>query len=51
MSTLSSVRDRSPPAIIRHAICFYFRFSLSYRYVEDLLARRGTDVTYATVVF
>ena len=27
----------------------YFRFTLSYRGVEDLLAERGLDVSYETV--
>jgi transposase-like protein len=30
--------------MIRHAASFYFRFNLSYRDVEDLLARRDIDV-------
>jgi transposase-like protein len=50
MSTLASVRDRSPPAMIRHAVCFYFRFNLSYRDVQNLLAQRGIDVSYEAVV-
>ena len=27
----------------------YFRFALSYRDVEDMLAERGIDVSYETV--
>src|SRR3974377_446897 len=38
-----------PPAIIRHAVWLYLRFTLSYRDVEDLLAERGLDLTYETV--
>jgi transposase-like protein len=38
-----------PPAIIRHAVWLYVRFTLSYRDVEDLLAERGLDVSYETV--
>ena len=30
-------------------IWLYFRFALSYRDVEDLLAERGIDVSYETV--
>jgi len=37
-----------PPAIIRHAVWLYSRFTLSYRDVEDLLAERGLDVSYET---
>src|ERR1700730_10447013 len=37
---------RFPPEIISHAVWLYFRFSLSFRDVEELLAQRGTIVTY-----
>ncbi len=40
---------RFPPEIISHAIWLYFRFSLSFRDVEELLAQRGVVVTYETV--
>ena len=40
---------RFPPDIIAHAVWLYFRFSLSFRDVEDLLAQRGVTVTYETV--
>jgi transposase-like protein len=30
-------------------VWFYFRFALSYRDVEDMLAERGIDVSYETV--
>src|ERR671917_1511123 len=40
---------RFPVEIISHAVWLYFRFSLSYRDVEDLLAERGIIVTYETV--
>jgi putative transposase len=40
---------RFPPEIISHAVWLYFRFSLSYRDVEELLAQRGIVVTYETV--
>jgi len=42
-------RHRFPPLIIQHAIWLYFKFSLSYRDVEDLLAERGIEVSYETV--
>jgi putative transposase len=48
-STLSYARHRFPPAIIQHAVWLYFRFALSYRDVEDLLAERGIDASYETV--
>ena len=49
MSNVSYARHRFPPAIIQHAVWLYFRFALSYRDVEDLLAERGIDVSYETV--
>jgi putative transposase len=36
--TISFARHQFPPAIIRHAVWLYLRFTLSYRDVEDLLA-------------
>ena len=47
--TISFARHQFPPAIIRHAVWLYVRFSLSYRDVEVLLAERGLDVSYETV--
>ena len=40
---------RFPPEIISHAVWLYFRFSLSFRDVEELLAQRGIIVTYETI--
>jgi putative transposase len=40
---------RFPSEIISHVVWLYFRFSLSYRDVEELLARRGIVVTSETV--
>ena len=34
---------RFPPEIISHAVWLYHRFCLSFRDVEDLLARAGHD--------
>ena len=42
-------RHRFPPAIISHAVGLYFRFALSYRDVEELLAERGVLVSYETI--
>ena len=47
--TISFARHQFPPAVIRHAVWLYMRFTLSYRDVEDLLAERGLDVSYETV--
>src|SRR5215213_10664714 len=48
-SAPSYKRHRFPPAIIGHAVWLYFRFALSYRDVEELLAERGVFVTYETI--
>jgi putative transposase len=43
MTSISYRRHRFPPDVIQHAVWLYFRFPLSYRDVEDLLAERGID--------
>ena len=40
---------RYPREIISHAVWLYYRFGLSLRDVEDLLAERGIVVTYETI--
>src|SRR5690242_806916 len=40
---------RFPAEIISHAVWLYYRFSLSYRDVEALLAARGIVLTYETI--
>ena len=40
---------RFPQEIIAHAVWLYFRFNLSFRDVEELLAARGVVVSYETV--
>jgi len=40
---------RFPPEIISHAVWLYYRFGLSFRDVEDLLAERGITVTYQAI--
>jgi hypothetical protein len=40
---------RFPPDIISYAVWLYYRFPLSLRMVEELLAARGIDLTYETV--
>ena len=41
--------DRFPREIISHGVWLYHRFSLSFRDVEELLAKRGVIVTYETI--
>jgi putative transposase len=40
---------RFPREIIGHSVWLYHRFSLSFRDVEELLAKRGIVVTYETI--
>ena len=40
---------RYPAEIISHAVWLYFRFALSFRDIEELLAARGIVVTYEAV--
>ena len=40
---------RFPAEVIEHAVWLYFRFPLSLRMVEDLLAARGITVSHETV--
>jgi putative transposase len=35
--------------VIRHAIWLDFRFTLSFRDVEEVLAQRGVEVSYETI--
>lgn len=46
---LSFKRHRFPADVIRQAVWLYFRFTLSLRDVEELLAQRGIEVSYETV--
>src|SRR6516165_9425511 len=48
MAPLCYRRHRFPPEIIQHAF-WHLRFTLSYRDVEELLAKRGLDISYETV--
>src|SRR6266542_3474425 len=40
---------RFPPEIIVHAVWLYFRFHLSFRDVQDLLAERGVIVSHEAI--
>jgi len=46
---ISYKRHRFPAEVIRHAVWLYFRFTLSFRDVEELLAQRGIEVSYETI--
>ena len=49
MKPISYKRHRFPADVIRHAVWLYFRFTLSFRDVEELLAQRGIEVSYETI--
>lgn len=40
---------RFPPEIIGHCVWLYFRFSLSFRDIEEIMAEQGVIVTYETI--
>jgi putative transposase len=40
---------RFPPDIISYVVWLYYRFPLSLRMVEEMLAARGIELTYETV--
>jgi putative transposase len=51
MSTPHSLyhRHRFPSEIISHTVWLYFRFALSYRDVEEIMAVRGITLTYESI--
>ena len=42
-------RHRFPAEIISHSVWLYFRFALSFRDVEEMLAMRGVVLSYETI--
>jgi putative transposase len=42
-------RHRFPPDIISYVVWLYYRFNLSHRDIEDLLAERGITVSYESI--
>ena len=42
-------RHRFPIEVVEQCIWLYFRFALSYRNIEEMMAKRGVPVTYETV--
>src|SRR5688500_6200886 len=49
MGKISFKRHRFPPDVILYAVWLYFRFTLSLRDIEELLASRGIEVSYETI--
>ena len=41
-------RYRFPTEIISHCVWLYFRFTLSFRDVEEMLAMRGVTLSYGS---
>ena len=48
-STTLYKRHRFPAEIISHCVWLYFRFSLSYRDVQEMMAERGVIVSHEAV--
>ncbi|CAB3809211.1 hypothetical protein LMG28614_06982 [Paraburkholderia ultramafica] len=48
-STISFKCYRFPPDVISYAVWLYYRFPLSLRMVEEMLAARGIELTYETL--
>jgi len=42
-------RHRFPAEIINHCVWLYFRFALSFRDVEEIMAMRGVTLTYESI--
>ncbi len=49
MKTSLYRRHRFPSEIISHTVWLYFRFNLSYRDIEEIMAVRGVTFTYETI--
>src|SRR5690242_6977960 len=49
VSAFSYKGYRFPPVIISHCVWLYFRFSLSYRDIEEIMTARGVILTYETI--
>jgi len=49
MARIGYKRHRFPAVVIQRAVWLYFRFKLSLRDVEEMVAHRGVDVSYETV--
>jgi len=48
-SISSYKRHRFPSEIIQYAVWLYYRFNVSHRDIEDLLAERGIEVSYESI--
>ena len=49
-TSISSYKlHRFPTAIIQYAVWLYYRFNMSHRDIEDLLAERSIEVSYESI--
>ncbi len=48
-STSSYKRHRFPAEIIQYAVWLYYRFNMSHRDIEDLLAEHSIEVSYESI--
>ena len=46
---MTMVKRSGGAEIISHCVWLYFRFALSFRDVEEMLAMRGVSLSYETV--
>lgn len=49
MPPTTAVEPVRTPGVIHHAVWLYFRFSLSLRDVEEMLAQRGIEISYEII--
>jgi transposase-like protein len=49
MQPVSFKRHRFPPDVIGLAVWLCFRFTLSIRDVEEIMAHRGVEASYETI--
>lgn len=49
MPRISYVRHRFPPEVISHCVWLYFRFQLSFRDVQEMMAAQGVTVSHETI--
>jgi putative transposase len=42
-------RHRYPIEVVSRRVLLYFRYSLSYRDVEEMMSERGVSVSYETI--
>jgi putative transposase len=50
MDAISYKRHRFPADVIWQSVWLYFRFTLSFRDVDELMAARGIEVSYDTIL-